>query len=93
MSVRAMLKLFVLALVVFAISFGLRRALFWNVMPVSWGQDPQSLWALGAAFLLDSVENMAAVVAALALVAASVFRWRGRRIVPTPALRDGEWIH
>jgi hypothetical protein len=88
MSIRAMLKLLILALIVFAISFGLRRAFFWNVTPVSWDQDPQSLWALGAAFLLRSVENIAAVVAALALVVGLVFRWRSRRIAP--ALRDGE---
>jgi hypothetical protein len=89
MSIRAMLKLFVLALIVFAVSFGLRRAFFWNVTPVSWDQDPQSLWALGAAFLLHSVENIAAVVGVLALVVALVSWWRGRRVMlaPTPKSR------
>jgi hypothetical protein len=89
MSIRAMLKLFVLALIVFAVSFGLRRAFFWNVTPVSWDQDPQSLWALGAAFLLHSVENIAAVVGILALAVALVSWWRGRRVMqaPTPKSR------
>jgi hypothetical protein len=50
MSVRATLKLFILALIVFAVSFGVRRVFFWNVTPVSWDQDPQSLWALGRRF-------------------------------------------
>ncbi len=86
MTMRAIIKLFILALAVFTVSFGVRRALFWDVMPVSWDQDPQSLWALGAAFLLHSVENVAAFVAALALVLALALRLRGQRMlqVPTP---------
>jgi len=52
MSIGTALKLFVLAVIVFAVAFGLRRAFFWDVTPVSWDQEPQSLWALGAAFLL-----------------------------------------
>jgi hypothetical protein len=45
-----------------------------DVTLVSWDQDPQSLWALGAAFLLRSLENIAAVVAGLTLVAAGAMR-------------------
>ena len=89
MSIRAALKLFIVALMVFAVTFGIRRALFWDVTPVSWDQEPQSLWALGAAFLLHSVENMAVVVAALALVVALVLWWRGRRAAPASTLGDG----
>jgi hypothetical protein len=74
MSVRTALRLFGFAVIVFAVAFGLRRAFFWDVMPVSWDQEPQSLWALGAAFLLRSLENIAAVVAALTLVAAAALR-------------------
>jgi hypothetical protein len=79
MSIGTVLKLFVLALIVFAVAFGLRRAFFWNVVPVSWDQEPQSLWALGAAFLLRSLENIAAVVAGIALIVAvamRLIRWR-----------------
>jgi hypothetical protein len=79
MSVGTALKLFGLALIVFAVAFGLRRSFFWNVTPVSWDQEPQSLFALGAAFLLRSLENIAAVVAGLTLIAAAalrVIRWR-----------------
>jgi hypothetical protein len=64
-SIGAVLKLFALAVIVFAVAFGLRRTFFWDVMPVSWDQEPQSLWALGAAFLLRSLENIAGVVAGL----------------------------
>ena len=73
MSIGAALKLFVFALIVFAVAFGLRRSFFWDVTPVSWDQEPQSLWALGAAFLLRSLENIAAVVAGLTLIAAARF--------------------
>jgi hypothetical protein len=78
-SIGTVLKLFVLAVIVFAVSFGLRRAFFWDVVPVSWDQEPQSLWALGAAFLLRSLENIAGVVAGLALIVAAalrLIRWR-----------------
>lgn len=79
MSIRLVLKLFVLALVVFAAAFALRRAFLWDVMPVSWDQQPQSLWALGTAFLLRSIENLAAAVGIIALAVAAVLfidRWR-----------------
>jgi hypothetical protein len=76
MSIRTVLKLFVLALAVYVVAFGARRLFFWDVTPVSWDQEPQSLWALGAAFLLLSVENLAAVVAVLALVVAFALRLR-----------------
>jgi hypothetical protein len=79
MSIGAALKLFVFALIVFAVAFGLRRSFFWDVTPVSWDQEPQSLWALGAAFLLRSLENIAAAVASLTLIAAGALRLIRRR--------------
>jgi hypothetical protein len=78
-SIGAVLKLFALAVIVFAVAFGLRRTFFWDVMPVSWDQEPQSLWALGAAFLLRSLENIAGVVAGLALIVAAALRVIRRR--------------
>jgi hypothetical protein len=84
MSIRVTLKLFGLALIIFGVAFGLRRAFVWDVTPVSWDQDPTSMWALGSAFLLRSVENLAAVVAALSLIAAGTLRLRGRRTAPAP---------
>ena len=79
MSIGTALKLFVLALIVFAVAFGLRRTFLWDVTPVSWDQEPQSLFALGAAFLLRSLENIAAVVAGLTLIAAGAIRLLRRR--------------
>jgi hypothetical protein len=84
MSIRSMLRLLVLALIAFAGAYGLRRAFFWDVTPVSWDQDPTSLWALGSAFLLRSVENLAAFVAALSLIVAFTLWLRGRRTAPAP---------
>lgn len=79
MSIRVAVKLFVLSLVIFAAAFAVRRLFFADVMPVSWDQPPQSQWALQAAFLLRSVENLAAAVAAITLVAA-VFLIDHRRL-------------
>lgn len=79
MSIASALKLFALALIVLAVAFGLRWTFFWDVTPVSWDQEPQSLWALGAAFLVRTLENVAAVVAILALIVAGgsrLLRWR-----------------
>ena len=78
-SIGAVLNLFVLAVIVFAVAFGLQRTFFWDVMPVSWDQEPQSLWALGAAFLLRSLENIAGVVAGLALIVAAALSVIRRR--------------
>jgi hypothetical protein len=89
MSIRGAIKLFVVGLLVFAIAFGLRRAFFADVAPVSWDQEPTSLWALGAAFLLLSLENIAAVVAVLSLVVALVLRFGGWSTMPLPKFRRG----
>jgi hypothetical protein len=67
MSMRAAVKLLLLSLLVFAVAFGIRRTFLWDVMPIAWDQGPQSLWALGAAFLLRSIENLAGVLAAIVL--------------------------
>jgi len=90
MSLRSACKLFVLSLLVFAAAFALRRAFLWDVMPVSWDQEPQSLWALGAAFLLRSIENVAAVIAAIVLAFVCTLgldRWRGHA---PPEILNGE---
>jgi hypothetical protein len=90
MSVRVILKLFFLSVLVFAAAFALRRAFFWDVMPVSWDQEPASLWALGAAFLLRSIENVAGAVGLIALAVAAVFRFGGRPSAPAPKLGAGK---
>jgi len=78
-SLRATGEIFFLSVVTFAAAFVTRRMLFWDVMPVSWDQEPPQNGALEAAFLLLSIENVAAVVAAIALVSIGVLlvqRWR-----------------
>jgi len=90
MSLRVACRLFILSLVVFAAAFALRRMFLWDVMPVSWDQEPQSLWALGAAFLLRSIENIASVVAAIVLAFVCTLGldlWRGS---PPPEMLNSE---
>ena len=89
MSMRAAVKLLLLSLLVFAVAFGIRRTLLWDVMPIAWDREPQSLWALGAAFLLRSIENLAGVLAVivLAFVLANVLLHRRRS--PPPMTGSG----
>jgi hypothetical protein len=53
---------------IFAGAFALRLAFFWDVKPVSWDETPPQNGALEAAFLLLSIENIAAIVCAITLV-------------------------
>jgi len=89
MSMRAAVKLLLLSLLVFAIAFGIRRMFLGDVTPIAWDQEPQSLWALGAAFLLRSIENLAGVLAVivLAFVLANVLLHRRRS--PPPMTGSG----
>ncbi len=80
-GMRAAIKLLVLGLLTFAASLGLRRAFFWDVMPVSPDQELPRTGALEAAYLLLTVQYIAAVVAAIALAVAFtllVKGWRAR---------------
>ena len=67
-SMRAATKMVILSLLIFAAAFAARRTFFSDVMPVSWDQEPSSAGALVMAYLLLSIENITAVVAAIALV-------------------------
>jgi hypothetical protein len=90
MSLRVACRLLILSLVVFTAAFALRRLFLWDVAPVSWDQDPQSLWALGAAFMLRSIENVASVVVAIVLAFVCTLgldRWRGH---PRPEILNGD---
>jgi len=83
MSITTLLKVFMCALIVFAVTLELRRAFIWDVAPVSWDLEPQSLWALGVAYLLCTLEDIAAIVAGLTLTAAvtlRVIRWRAPKL-------------
>lgn len=76
---RAAARLLLLSVVVFAAAFSARRVFFWDVKPVSWDQEPPQNGALEAAFLLLSIENVAAVVATITL-AGIVALWLRRSV-------------
>jgi hypothetical protein len=76
---RATIRILSLSLIVFVTALVLRRAFFADVRPVSWDYTPPSDSALEAAFLLLSVQNVAAVTAGLAFAftcALWLRRWR-----------------
>ena len=66
--IRYAIHLLLLSLASFAVAFALRRAFFWDIKPVSWDYTPPQNGALEAAFLLLSIENISAVVSAIAIV-------------------------
>jgi hypothetical protein len=65
---RAIIKVRLLGLAVFAAAFLARHIFFLDVRPVSWDYTPPQTWSLQAAFLLLTIENMAAVVAGIAVI-------------------------
>ena len=90
MPQRIILKVLALSLLILTAAFVVRRLYLWDVMPVSWDQEPQSLLALGAAFLLCTVEYVATFIAVMMLAFAGTLcidRWRGH---PARELPSGE---
>lgn len=70
MSIRNAFAPVALALIVFAGAAALRHAFLSDMIPtVAWDQEPRSLCALGAAFLLCSIQNISLVVGAMVVVA------------------------
>ncbi len=65
---RAVVKLLLLSLPTFAVAFLIKHTFFWDVAAISWDHEAPQGGALEIAFLLLSIENIAGVVAALALV-------------------------
>ncbi len=63
---RAAIKLLFLGLLTFAAVFIVRREFFSDVMPVSWEQETPHAGALVTAYLLLTIENVAAIVAVIA---------------------------
>jgi len=78
MSMQVAIKLLILSLLVYAAAFATRRLFLWDVMPVSWDQPSQPLWALGSAFFLRAIENVAAAVAVI-VMAITLALWIDRR--------------
>jgi hypothetical protein len=65
---RAVIKLALVGMATFVVAFAMRRAFFWDVMPVSWNEESSTSGALIAAYLLLSLENLGVGVAAIAVV-------------------------
>ncbi len=60
-------KIFWLAAAIFGVAFGAERLFVPDIVPVAFAEEPQPLWSVQAAFVLRSVELMAAGVAIIAL--------------------------
>ncbi len=56
-----------LSAAIFAAALLTRWAFLWDIRPISWDYSPPTSAALDAAFLLLSIENVAAVVAVISL--------------------------
>jgi hypothetical protein len=69
----AVIKLALVGMATFAVALAARRVFFWDVMPVSWNDEPSTTGAVIAAYLLLSLENLgfgvATIAAAIGLVA------------------------
>jgi len=61
-------KVFWLSLAIFGAALGAERLFVPDIVPIAFAEEPQAGWAVQLAFLLRSVELMAAIVAILALV-------------------------
>jgi hypothetical protein len=76
---RSAIHLLLFSLASFAVALALRRAFFWDIKPVSWDYTPPQNGALEAAFLLVSIENVAAIVSIIAIVFMAVTWLRAHR--------------
>jgi hypothetical protein len=75
---RPAIQILLLSAVVFLAAFAVERIFLPGVTAVSWNQEPQSAWALEAAFMLRAIENIAALVMAILVILVTA-GWIGRR--------------
>jgi hypothetical protein len=75
---RASITLTVASVLTFVAAFVTRHAFFADVAPISWDQEAASALPLLSAYLLLSIENIAAAVAAISITA-DVVLWSRRR--------------
>jgi hypothetical protein len=66
---RALFKLLLLGIAVFAAAFAIRHVFFAGIVSVAAAEEAQSLWALDVAFGLRTIENIAIFGNALLLIA------------------------
>ena len=64
----AALKLFAASLAVLAAAWIAEQAFVPHVVPIAFSDAPQPLWSVETAFLLRATENIAAAVAAIAVL-------------------------
>jgi hypothetical protein len=67
-AMKSGLRVFVVFAAVFAVAFVLKRALVPHVVPVSFAEEPQPLWAVETAFVLRALELMSGSIALIALL-------------------------
>jgi len=60
-------QVFMLFAVVFGVAFGAERLFVPDVVPIAFAEEPQPQWSVQTAFLLRTIELMAAAVAIIAL--------------------------
>ena len=76
-------KLLVLFVVVFAVAFGAERMFVPDIVPIAFAEQPQPQWAVQLAFLLRTIEWLAASVAIISL-AVMLAMWTRRRLLHRP---------
>ena len=64
---RAAWTIFCLSALILAVAVGLAHLLVPDVVPVAFAEEPQSSWAVMTAFVLRTIELIAAAVAIIAL--------------------------
>ena len=69
-------KLLLLSLLVLAGALAVDHFFVPPTMPIGWTNDPQPVWQVEVSFLLRAIENIAAAVVAIVLVAVGVFHVR-----------------
>ena len=85
---RASMILTVGSVLTFVAAFVTRHAFFADVAPISWIKRPRPALPLVLAYLLLSIENVAAAVAAISIVADVVLRSRSRWFLSGPRRCD-----
>jgi hypothetical protein len=60
-------KVFAVFAAVFAVAFGLEQMFVPHVVPVSFAEEPQPLWAVETAFVIRALELMSGGVAVITL--------------------------
>lgn len=76
-------KFFALFVVVFAAAFGAERMFVPDIVPIAFAEQPQPQWAVQLAFLLRTIEWLAASVAIISL-AVMLAMWTKSRLGHRP---------